>query len=264
MKNLFRTFLITTLFVVTSASVLQAKESAYLQAHYANASTVVSKLKHAGFKVLGTYHPAGKSYLKVVIITSSTLKKAASRPKRGFAAIQRVLIDSKAKRVLATNPSYWLKAFLQKQYSPSTAKSTTAALKKALGTLTPTKDALKSGDIAGYHFMIGMPYYSDMWVLKKGVHGVKSDKVVFRLKLANGATLYGVKMPRSVEGFIDKIGRDKALVLPYTVLVEGGTAYALNAKYYLAISYPLLSMGQFMKISSTPDAIEKALKSSLK
>jgi hypothetical protein len=62
------------------------------------------------------------------------------------------------------------------------------------------------------------------------------------------------------EGFVNKIGADKAILLPYTILIEGGKAYALHPKYYIALSYPLLSMGQFMDISSVPDAIEKALK----
>jgi len=53
-------------------------------------------------------------------------------------------------------------------------------------------------------------------------------------------------------------------LLPYTVLIEGDKAYTLHAKYYLALSYPLLSMGQFMTISSVPDAIERKLKKAIK
>jgi len=248
-----------TLFFFASAAV-QAKESAYYNAPYADAKTVTSKLKKAGFKVLTTYSPAKKSYLKVIVVTNKTLKSAASKPKRGFAAIQKVLVNTKAKTVLTTNPTYWLKAFLQKDYNDAAAKSTTKALGKALGKLTPTKDALDAGKLAGYHFMIGMPYYQDMLELKKGAKGVRAKKALFSLKLANGSTLYGVKMSKGAESFISTIGEDKALVLPYTILLENGNAYALHAKYYLAISYPLLTMGEFMKISSIPDTIERSLK----
>jgi len=76
--------------------------------------------------------------------------------------------------------------------------------------------------------------------------------------------LYGVKISKGAEIFISTIGEDKALVLPYTVLIEDGTAYPLHAKYYLAISYPLLTMGEFMKISSIPDTIERSLKKAVK
>ena len=252
-----------TLFLFASAAV-EAKEAAYFNAPYADAKTVASKLKKAGFQVLTTYSPAKKDYLKVIVVTNKALKSAASKPKRGFAAIQKVLVNSKTKTVLTTNPTYWLKAFLQKDYNAGAASSTAKALGKALGKLTPTKDALAGSKLAGYHFMIGMPYYEDMLELKKGAKGVKGKKALFALKLGNGSTLYGVKMSKGAESFIEKIGEDKALVLPYTILIEGGNAYALHAKYYLAISYPLLTMGEFMKISSIPDTIERALKKAVK
>ncbi len=252
--------LLLSLTLLASAA-LQAKESAYFSAPYADAKTVASKLKKAGFDLLTTYSPAKKDYLKVVVVTNKTLKSAASKKQRGFAAIQKVLVNTKAKTVLTTNPTYWLKAFLQKDYNANAASSTAKALKSALGTLTPTKDALKAGDLAGYHFMLGMPYYQDMELLKKGAKGIKAKKKLFALKLANGSTLYGVKMGKAAESFISTIGEDKALVLPYTVLIcKDGNAYTLAPKYYLAISYPLLTMGEFMKISSAPDTIVRALK----
>jgi len=107
-----------------------------------------------------------------------------------------------------------------------------------------------------------MPYYQDMLELKDGAKDVKN--ALYSIKLDNGATLYGVKMSKASENFISTIGEDKALVLPYTILIEGGKAYALHAKYYLALSYPKLTMGEFMKISSIPGAIERKLKKSVK
>jgi len=250
------------LFLFAAVSLHAGKISAYYDAPYASDSAVKANLKKAGFSVLATYSPAGKSYLKVLVFTNGALKSAAAKKHRGFAAIQRVLVNSKAKTVRVTNPEYWLKAFLQKNYSAATAKSVKSGIEKALGALTPTKDKLDSGDIAKYHYALSMPYYEDMLEFNKS--GVKSGKTLFTLKLANGATLVGVKMSKAAEKFIETIGEDKALVLPYTVLIEDGKVYALHAKYYLAISYPLLSLGEFMKISSTPGAIERQLKKALK
>jgi len=235
--------------------------SAYYSAPYQDVKTVKSNLGKAGFTVLNTYSPAKKGHLKVLTFTNAKLKSMASKPKRGFAAIQKVLVNSKTKTVLATNPTYWLKAFLQKNFSGGDA-AIKSALTKALGKLSPTADTLSSGKLSGYHFMMGMPYYEDMLELKNGAKSVKN--ALYSIKLGNGATLYGVKMSKSSESFISKIGEDKALVLPYTILIEGGKAYALHAKYYLAISYPKLTMGQFMKISSVPGAIESQLKKSVK
>lgn len=250
-------------FFFATVSLQAAKVSAYYNAPYADAKTVKAKLGKAGFKILTTYSPAGKSNIKVIVITNKALKELASKKSRGFAAIQRVMIDSSAKTVLATNPEYWLRAFMQKDFKEGSDAEITASLKKALGILTPTKDALKKSSLAKYQFMMAMPYYQDMIELKDGAKSVKNKKKLFELKLASGSTLYGIKMSKSAENFIDKIGVDKAILLPYTILIEDGKAYALHAKYYLAISYPQLSMGQFMKISSIPDTIERSLKKSL-
>ncbi len=49
-------------------------------------------------------------------------------------------------------------------------------------------------------------------------------------------------------------------LLPYTVLVENGEANLLHAKFYLALSFPRLTMGEFMKIMSVPGDIKDAFK----
>ena len=261
-KTLFKFSVAIALFFFATLSLQAGKVSAYYDAPYASASAVKSKLQKAGFTVLASYSPASKNYLKVLVFTNAKLKSAAAKKLRGFAAVERVLIDNKTKTVRVTNPEYWLKAFLQKDYSAGTAKSVKASIAKALGSLKPTKDVLDSSSIAKYHYALSMPYYEDM--LKFDKSGVKGKKTLFTLKLPNGAVLVGIKMSKASEKFIETIGEDKALVLPYTVLIENGKVYALHAKYYLAISYPLLSLGEFMKISSTPGVIERQLKKALK
>ncbi len=256
-------FMIVTLLVVTAVSAQATKISAYYTAPYASVKTVKSKLEKAGFKVLASYAPAGHNSQKVLIVTNKKLMTLASKKSRGFAAIQRVMVDTKAKTVMVTNPSYWLAAFMQKKYKASDATAVQKALRSALGKLTATKDLLDDDELSGYHFMIGMPYYNDMIELKTGAK-VKEKKKIFELKLANGATLIGVNIGKATEKFVDKIGADKALLLPYTILIEGGKGYALHPKYYIALSYPLLSMGQFMGISSIPNEIEERLNKSLK
>ena len=262
-KIITKILAVSTLLISTSISAQAAKVSAYFTAPYASASTVKSKLGKEGFKVLATYSPAGHKSKHVVIFTSKKLKALASKKSRGFAAIQRVMVDDKAKTVSVTNPSYWLAAFMQKDNKPSVAKALTSSISKALGKLTATKDVLKASKLSGYHFMIGMPYYKEMIELKAGGK-VKGNKKIFELKLTNGSKLIGVKMGKATEGFVNKIGADKAILLPYTILVENGKGYALHPKYYIALSYPLLSMGQFMGISSIPDIIDAKLKNIFK
>ena len=253
------------LFLFAAVSLQAADVSAYYNAPYADAKTVKSNLGKAGFKVLTSYSPAGKSNLNVMVFTNSALTTIASKDLRGFAAVQRVMVDSTAKTVRVTNPGYWIPAFMQKDYKAGSDTAITASIEKALGTLTPTKDVLNSSVLSNYQFMTEMPYYQDMIELKAGdALAVKAKKKLFEVKLTNGSTLVGVKMSKGSENFIDKIGTNNALLLPYTILIENGKAYTLHAKYYLAISYPLLSMDQFMTISSIPDTIERSLKKSVK
>jgi len=258
-KMITKLLAISALLALSSVFAQAGKVSAYYTAPYASTKAVESKLGGAGFKVLATYSPAGHANQKVVVFTNKKLIALASKKTRGFAAIQRAIVDSKTKTVMVTNPKYWLAAFMQKDYKASDASSVQSAISKALGKLSATKDVLDAGNLSGYHFMLGMPYYKEMIKLKTGGK-VKAKKKIFELKLANGSTLIGVNMGKTTESFVDKVGSDKAILLPYTILVEDGKGYALHPKYYIALSYPLLSMGQFMSISSIPDVIERKLK----
>jgi hypothetical protein len=139
--------------------------------------------------------------------------------------------------------------------------------------LEPSADKLDSDDIAGFHFMMAMPYYEDADELGEGaqadliakVNGYKKGKnVIFELKLSDNSTLIGYDLGKRTKKFVKKIGRANAAVLPYTIAIEDGVAKALAAKYYLAISYPLLTMGQFMTISTVPGAILKDLEKPFK
>ena len=264
-KNISKFTVALALFFFAAVSLQAGMVPAYYDAPYADAKTVKENLEKEGFNVLATYSPAAKANLEVMVFTNKALISNASIKIRGFAAIQRVMVDSTAKTVRVTNPSYWLQAFMQKEYKAGSDTAITDSIGKALGTLTPTKDALKNEDLAHYQYAVSMPYYENMVELKSGTAlAINPKKVAFTLQLDNGSTLIGVKMSKTIEKFIEMIGEDKALALPYTVLIEDGKAYSLHAKYYLAMSYPLLPLGEFMKISSTPDAIERKLKKSFK
>lgn len=243
------------------------KVNAYYYAAYADTSVVASKLKGAGFDVIATYSPTQNS--ETLVITNSALKAATSKPGRGFAAVLRVLVDKENKRVAVTNPVYFGKAFLQDDYSDTAAQNLTEALKGALGTLTPSPDAYEADGLSGYHFMVAMPYYEDTYDLAEGKNEalaakIEAHTVLFKLPLGEGRTLYGYDLSKETNGFVEKIGTQNAEILPYMVLIEDGKAKALHAKYYIAISYPLLTMGEFMTIVTTPGEIEKELKSAFK
>ena len=123
-------------------------------------------------------------------------------------------------------------------------------------------------DLADFHFMFGMPYYQEVDELREGSNAnllttikeyKKGKLVIFELKLSDNSTLIGYELGKRTKKFIKKIGRANAAVLPYCISIENGMASSLAAKYYLAVSYPLLTMGEFMTISTVPGAIKQDL-----
>jgi len=243
------------------------KISAYYYAPYMDVRTVEQDLESAGFEIVATYRTTATN--ETVIITNDELKAAANKPGRGFAAILRVLVDNEHNRTAVTNPVYFGKAFLQEDYDHALGLKLTEQLKSALGVLTPSVDTFPYDDIAHFQFMIGMPTYQDRYVLGENDNAVLLEKLdqyddgnntVFTLNFGNGRTLVGFSLDERAKSFVDKIGTQNAELLPYTILIEDNKATALKAEYYIAISYPLLSMGEFMNIASTPGAIERSLK----
>ena len=261
---------VTTALLSTS---MMAKEvSSYLYANYKDTNAVKSTLESNGFNIVGEYDAMGDSNYHVIAYTNNTLKAEASKENRGFAGVEKVLVSKKDKQLVFTNPEYFLHAFMQDDYKESTAKSIEDKIASAFGKLQGSTDGMDDDDLAGYHFMMGMPYYEDMIELAEGKNLLAKleknggDNIVFKVNLKN-TTLVGVAMSTAngEKSYLPKIkGEKHAAFLPYMVLIEGDSAKMLHAKYYLAVAFPKLSMGDFMSISSTPGDIEDYLKSLFK
>ncbi|MEX1383895.1 MAG: hypothetical protein AB1Z17_10895, partial [Lutibacter sp.] len=56
-----------------------------------------------------------------------------------------------------------------------------------------------------------------------------------------------------------KIGEAHVAALPYEIILQGKNATMLHGKYRIALHWPELTMGTFMKIMSTPGDIEDTL-----
>lgn len=250
---------------------VEKEVSAYLNGAATDVATAKSALESVGFKVVGEYKI--KKIGTSLVFTNDALTAAASKEGRGHAAVLRMLVDDANKQTSITNPIYFGKAFLQDDYNHETASAALAALNKAFPGLKMSEDKWEFETLGEYHFMMGMPYYEDQMVLAEGdsaalLEKAKSYKkgklLVFEYKISDTATLLGYELGRKTSKFVKKTGTDKAEILPYTVLVENGKATAMAAKFYIAVSYPLLSMGEFMTIATVPGAVEKDLKKPFK
>ncbi|MBE0499280.1 MAG: hypothetical protein IBX43_08590 [Campylobacterales bacterium] len=239
--------------------------STYLVAPLMSTQETEDALKAQGFEILSV-SKVGKSALDSIVFTNDHLKTLADRPGRGFAAgALRALVNTEAKEVRISNPRYFVRAFLQKDYQLNDEQPLLDALNKAFGELKHSEDKWDFDGLANYQFMIGRPYYQDVIVAGEGENEAlkstleKNAKkgLIFKLELSEGRTLYGVDLDKRTMKFVDKIGVHNAGLLPWMVLVENGKATAMRADYYIAISYPLLDMGGFMGIMTVPGAVEK-------
>ncbi|MDM8559322.1 hypothetical protein [Candidatus Parabeggiatoa sp. HSG14] len=248
----------------------------YVLANSASSDEVKANLTAQGFEIAGEYEA---SDAKVIVVTSEALKKAAAESENGgYGATQRIAITGEV--VSYTNPVYWANGY---QMANDLTEVTTA-LEKALGNKGEfgSKDGMTIKALRGYHYTMMMPYFTDPIELatypsyKEAVAAVDAN-----LKASKGGTkfVYRVDIPDKDEtvfgmGILgDKEGADNVVMktlneytkgpkhtayMPYELLVSGTKVYMLHGKFRIALSFPDLSMWQFMKIRNAPGGIEKA------
>ncbi len=248
---------------------------------------VIQTLKDNSFTVLGAYNPSGKSSLAVVAFTRTDLKNAVVKviDRGALAATMKVgLVQKDGKVTISyTNPDYLLRAYLPTNYSTykSTFTKFSEDLKTAFASLgnefTPFGGTVKADKLPKYHYKIMMPYFTDpvklnefasfeegLETITKNLEAKKGNTVkVYKLVYKNQkVAVFGVGLLDKEEGepnFLPKIGEDHVAALPYEIILQGKKATMLHGKYRIALHWPELTMGTFMKIMSTPGDIEDAL-----
>ena len=233
--------------------------TAYYAANPQSLKVLVEKLKAAGFEVLAvTDILDGKT---VVTVTNEKLKSTNT-----FMAALNILVDG-TEEIRVQNPSYLGAAYLGDRFSYGQFSDVLKALQSVLGDMYATEDLLPFSRLKDFSFKPGMSKFSDIVELEDGnnlAEKLKDEKtakyIAYTLKLPNGAILVGHKMRPRVNKFLNKIDEGKnAQLLPYQSMIKDGLAYMLDPTYYLALSLPLLSMEEFMKIATAPDEIGKSI-----
>jgi len=234
--------------LLLSISAMGQSIPAYLIGASASLGDVESKLKNNGFEVLATTN-------NVLTITNKELQASNT-----YAATLQLYVGMTDIRV--QNPDYFGFAYLGEQYKNKKFTQTMKALKTTLGTLKGSAEQLEVSELPDYHFMMGMPYFDEPLTVASGdkiyerLQG--NDKILYRLSLPNGSILVGHKLSKKTNNFLKTLKQsDNNQVLPYEAIVYSNKVKMMNPKYYLALSFPQLSMGQFMKISDIPGKIEE-------
>ncbi len=248
---------------------------------------IIAALKDNSFSVLGAYNPSGKSSLKVIAFTRTDLKNTVVKVKdRGALAatfkVGLVKINGKV-TITYTNPEYILRAYLMGNYNTYKPIFTkfSSDLKSAFSNIgndfTPFGGSVAENDLKKYHYKIMMPYFTDPIELNEfssfdeGLKTIQDNlnagkgntkqvyKLVFKSKKI---AVFGVGLKSKTDGeahFLPIIGESHVAAMPYEIILQGNKAMMLHGKYRIALHWPELTMGTFMKIMSTPGNIEDTL-----
>jgi len=242
-------------------------------------AAVEQKLQAAGFTVIGRHLPKGIPTNATVIATDPGLLEAIG--KVGGPAITAAALRVGVRAdggVSYMNPEYWSRAFVRGKYGQVEAavKAARTRLVQALGEGQPFGGDVDADDLPSYRYMFGMERFdSDNSLL--ATHASYDEAVAsVRTNLGKGtadtARVYEVALPErriavfgvamnsvdSGEGWwVNKIdGAAHVAALPYEIFVVDNKVYALYARFRIALSWPELGMGQFMRIMNAPNAIQ--------
>jgi len=250
---------------------------------------VKSKLTAAGFEVVGEYSPyAGAD---VIVVTNDALKAHAAKSDFGaYGAMVRVSVtkNGDTTEVAYTNPVYMAAAYRM----ASDLSDIRAQMEGALGAKQDfgSEKNLTAEDLREYHYTVMMEYFDDPSELAeydsqeeavKAVEdslaaGLGGTSKVYRIDIpGKDETVFGVALKgvdaddcsgdEYIMSRIDKSTPRHTAHLPYEIVVSDGTAYALYARFRIAINWPHLPMvasesgATFFSIMCAPGAIEEAL-----
>lgn len=242
-------------------TVVPEKLTAYYASNLQPISSLKSKLTANGFKVLASTEILENE--TVITITNSQLQETNS-----YMATLQILVNPIKNEIRVQNPSYLGAAYLQNNYTYGQFKTTLLALESSLGAMHEVPDKTEFSKLTNYRFLFGMPHLEDYITIidekkaEKKITVPKADKYfTYSLKLPNGTLLVGHKLRKETNNFLKTISAEhNAQILPYEAMIKNGKVTILDPKYYLALSLPLLSMSDFMKIATTPDQIVKDIR----
>lgn len=238
------------------------------------ASSVEEKLKNAGFKIVGKYFPKKLPTHGVVIATHNALLKDIGDigGNAVLAAAIRVGVKSDG-TVSYMNPDYWHRAYFRKNFAQvePTSKSMGEKLSKALGKENAFGGDESATKLADYRYMVGMERLDSsknkLIEHESYAEAVKTVRDNLAKNVGHTVKIYEISIPEkkiSVFGvaisedntWLKAIHKEDSIAgLPYEIFVINGEVHSLHGRYRLALAFPDVGMGEFMRISSVPKKI---------
>jgi hypothetical protein len=277
---LWCTLLLSTQGCLATAPYLQASKlpAADLATQLAQ---VEKKLQVEGFTVVGRHMPKGLTGHASLVVTDPAVLDAVRTIGGSGIVAAGIRVGIKADGTVSyMNPDYWYRAYLRAPFKTAQApvKAVQTRLAKALGEGAAFGGDVAEADLPNYRYMLGMERFDSSnselsahasfedalkTVQDNLAKGVGNTSRVYEVVMADRKlAVFGVAMndPGDGEGaWVNKIGADHIAGMPYEVFIVGNKVFALYARYRIALAWPALSMGQFMGIINTPDAIRNTL-----
>ncbi|MCB2207406.1 MAG: hypothetical protein KQH67_03845 [Bacteroidetes bacterium] len=258
-----------------------------MEASIAEASQQIKKAIVAdGYEIIGAYNPAQDENLFVVCFTNQELRGLSLQfSDRGpLASVMKVGFVKENGKVTITllNPEYMFLAYWGEQLNGQEdllvmVSEKVKSIFKEFGSLENYGGEVKTKDLPGYHYMMMMPYFDDPDELKEfssfeaGLEIIRNNlekkkgntyKVYEQVFLNKKIAVFGVALWNDETGeahFLETVGEGHIANLPYEIILQDKTATMLAGKYRIALYWPELTMGTFMKIKSTPGEIEDTM-----
>lgn len=250
---------------------------------------VTQALQKMEFDIIGSYSPENNPNFMVIAFSRNDLQNTVLKVKdRGvLAATLKVGLKFNGTETTISylNPKYIFNAYLQNQFSKHSKSLNKIALdvKTAMSPLGKINKgfggSLSVEELRKYHYKIMMPYFSDpveLMEFKSFEEGIKTIEKNLKNKIGNTKLVYSLKFSdekiavfgiglldkeKGENNFLPIIGEEHIAAMPYEIILQGKTATMLHGRYRIALHWPELTMGTFMKIMSSPGDIEDTLES---
>jgi len=242
------------------------------------AAAVEGKLKSGGFKVVGKYFPKNLAGYGVVVATDEAMLDEVGSVGGHAVLGAAIRVGVKADGSVAyTNPDYWYRAYFRKSFDrkEEAVKALQGRLQKTLGAGKGQGGDESPANLSNYRYMIGMErldstknklaeYGSFAEALKMVrenlAKGVGKTAKVYEIVLPDRKlAVFGVAMNDSGNSdgeWISKIDMQNNVAgLPYEIYVIDNEVGAPHGRFRIALAFPDVGMGQFMRISSLPTVI---------
>lgn len=292
MKKLLIFLFIFSLMISVQANTDRLKPYILAGVEAGEIDTIVTKtetlLTENGFNAIGKYSPMKDPNRIVIIATHKLLTDPVEKfgGLHALAAVMRfgIIKSGDNFEISYTNPVYWGNAYYRKKFPEveNSYNELSRILLGMFGSLSEVKNlpygskkGVKVKKLRKYHYMIFMPYFDDVVKLAKKTDYdsvIKKIEENFAKKIGGvekvyridfpgkqltlfGGALFGKKGESKFLPKIDKKDPRHVTFMPYEFLVMKDRVVMLHGKFRIALSFPDLSMGTFMKIVSTPGNI---------